>query len=1627
MKNKDQQYIIIENANEHNLKNIDIKIPHHQITCFTGVSGSGKSSLVYDIICKESQRRYFETFSSYARQFVGKMSRPEVERIEGLMPAISVDQKTISRNPRSTVGTMSELYDYLRLLFARIGKSDKNNEVKLTRSLFSFNSNQGYCPHCKGLGVEDKIDPELLIKDPDKSLRQGALKITTPSGYTIYSQVTIDVMNQVCKSEGFNVDIPWKDLTQEQKNIVLNGSDKIKIPFGKHTLESRMKWSGITAKPREEGYYKGILPIMENILRVDRNPNILRFAQTVNCSKCNGQRLNNIALSIKINNKNIIDFAKLPISELKNVFQKIHFKKEHENIAFPIRKKIIERCDILEELGLSYLSLMRESTTLSGGEAQRIRLATQVGNGLRGIMYILDEPSVGLHPRDNRRMIKIMRRLRDQGNTVLVVEHDKETMLCADNIIDIGPYAGKNGGRILFNEKVNNIQNISLKESETLKYLTNKELNIKPKKAFADKYLKITGANLHNLKNINVSFRLHALNLVTGVSGAGKSTLVFNLLGKYYENKLSGNKYKTEFFSEIFSDDKIEKIIKIDQSPIGRTPRSNPATYTKLFDQIRKLFANLPESKQKKWNQGHFSFNTKGGRCETCEGAGYIQTGMHFLGNVETICEICGGERYDKETLQVKYKNKSISEILEMEISDAENFFIDEPKINHYIKIMNALGLGYLSLGQSATTLSGGEAQRLKLAAELVKPTKAHTLYIFDEPTTGLHSYDIAILINALQNLTKKGHTVIVIEHNAELIKSANHIVDLGLEGGEHGGNIIFSGTYENLLKCNESHTAKALLNEDIKIEEKSDNNLDKIIDAPISLKGINTHNLKNIDIEIPRNKLTVITGVSGSGKSSLAFDTLFAEGQFRFTESFSTYTRSLIQQKARPDIIESKGLTPSIAINNKSINKNPRATVGTITGIYDLYRLLFSRISKNENDETCKELSSHFSFNHKSGACTVCKGLGFELTCDVDKLISNPELALNNGAMKGSKPGQFYGDPFGQYMAILNTVGEILNINYNTAWNELNEKAKNIALFGTGDIEYDVDWRYKRKNREGTHQFKGKWQGLIFYINDEYIRKQDKQGGANIAALMKEVKCSSCNGYRLNNDALLYKIADKNIAQISNMESTEALNFFESLKSLLNKNELIISSEIRKLLVEKLKSMHDIGLGYLSTNRGAVSLSGGEGRRLRLISQLGGALVGITYVLDEPTVGLHSKDTKSLIKLLKKLSEQNTVVVVEHDEEIIKSADYLFELGPGAGINGGELIAKGTKDTFLQNHKALTSRYLQENYKPNFNKQILDIDFGIEIKEASANNLKNLNLKLPINGITVFSGVSGSGKTSLVFDVIGKSAKQNRSINCKNISGLNRFSSVVFMDQSPIGRNALSTPLTFLNLYDNIRELFAKTDIAKNKKLKSSHFSFNSKMGQCAVCKGQGQIKIPMDFLSDVYVICSECAGKRFNKEVLQIKWRNLTIYDVLNKTISEAALIFESEEKLKSSFELLNNLGLGHLKLGQSATTLSGGEAQRLKLAKELIKNKKAYLPTGMTKQKYLYLLDEPTTGLHFADIEKLIAVLFNLRDQGHALYIIEHHPWFYKIADYLVELGQVGGNKGGYLIKSQNIDIT
>ena len=1019
--------IEIRGAAAHNLKNVDLDIPHHKLVVVTGVSGSGKSSLAFDTVCVEGQRRYLESFSTRARSLLGKMGRPEAERIDNLSPAIAVDQKTAVRNPRSTVGTMSELYDHLRLLYARLGERPGTgpDAPPLSRGMFSFNG-VGACPACRGLGVEDAIDPELLIADPGRTLREGALRITTDSGYIIYSQVTMDVLDQVCRAHGFDVDIPWRDLTDEQRRVVLYGSGRIRIPFGKHTLESRLKWSGITARPRQEGFYNGIIPVMEQILGRDRNKNILRFARTRSCSVCAGTRLKEEARAVRFAGMGIAAMAALTIEELDGLFGGMEFAPRNSTVGEEIRAAVLRRTGLLRELGLQYLTLDRPGPSLSGGEAQRIRLAAIVGAGLRNVTYVLDEPSIGLHPRDNDRLLAVLRRLVNQGNSVIVVEHDRQTMLQADWLIDIGPAAGDEGGEVLFAgtpaDLLSDTDDPVLLTSRTRAFLRGEYSRRAPKEPRpVSGLLEVRGAGLHNLRDIDVDFRLGAFNVVTGISGAGKSSLLAELIAKSTADIAAGT-------------GPIRKLIAIDQTPIGRTPRSNPATYTGLFDRIRSLFAEQPAAIEKGLGKGLFSFNNKGGRCERCQGAGVERIGMHFLGDVEVVCPDCGGRRFDPEILGVEYRGRNIHQILETSIADAAVFFGDLPKLAPMLNALVDLGLGYVALGQRSTTLSGGEAQRIKLAAELGGKTAAKTLYVLDEPTTGLHAADVELLLRALEKLVEAGNTVVVTEHDPDLIAVADHVIDLGPGSGRDGGRLVYAGEPAGLAKVEESATGAAVAAAGSSAAADiaaagiaAARNPEPAVepDAPIRLRGVRTHNLRGIDVDIPSGRITVVTGVSGSGKSSLAMDTLFAEGRSRYAENFSTYVRQQLTGRARADLDSCRGLGPTIAVGRDAGGGvNPRSTVATAAEVHPLLRLLMARAGEGFAG-TERPLSSLFSFNGHDGACPVCRGLGLVATCDPDKLVTHPEKSLLDGALDGHKTGRYYGEPGGRYTAILRRVGK--------------------------------------------------------------------------------------------------------------------------------------------------------------------------------------------------------------------------------------------------------------------------------------------------------------------------------------------------------------------------------------------------------------------------------------------------------------------------------------------------------------------------------------------------------------------------------------------------------------------------
>ncbi len=929
--------IKIRGAREHNLKNIDVNIPREKLVVLTGLSGSGKSSLAFDTVYAEGQRRYMESLSSYARQFLGQMNKPDVDYIEGLSPAISIDQKTTSKNPRSTVGTVTEIYDYLRLMYARIGiphcpkcgkvvkqqtvdqivdrvmslgegtriqvlapvVKDKKGEHKkvfenakkngyvrvradgemyelseeinlaktkkhtiqividrliiregvlkrLTDSVetainltgdmveidvigkdmlrfsqslaceecgislpelaprsFSFNNPYGACPQCDGLGSVSKIDPSLIIADENLSLIEGAIYASGWAAPEIEDSMAHMYYTSLAEHYGFDINTPWKDLSDDIKNIVLygTGNEKIKMTY------NRAYGSGTYTVP-----FEGVVTNLERRYHETTSEyskhDLERYINNIPCSKCHGARLNDEILAVTVNGKNIYEFTCMPIRREMEFMNSLELTDREKLIVSQVVKEIKSRLQFLLDVGLDYLTLSRSSGTLSGGEAQRIRLATQIGSGLTGVLYILDEPSIGLHQRDNDRLINTLKHLRDLGNTVIVVEHDTDTMYAADHIIDIGPMAGIHGGRLVGEGTVEDI--IASPESITGKYLSGElKIAVPEKRRKPTDWIEVVGAKENNLKNINVKFPLGVFTCVTGVSGSGKSSLVNEILYKRLAHDLNHAHTHAGEHKRITGIDKLDKIIDINQSPIGRTPRSNPATYTNLFNDIREVFASTNEAKMKGYKAGRFSFNVKGGRCEACTGDGIIKIEMNFLSDVYVPCEVCKGKRYNRETLEVKYKGKNIYDVLEMTVDEAAEFFSNLPRLKRKLETLQEVGLGYVKLGQSSTTLSGGEAQRVKLATELSKRPTGRTVYILDEPTTGLHTADVHRLTAVLDKLVEGGNTVIVIEHNLDVIKTADYIIDLGPEGGDGGGRVIASGTPEEIAEVNESFTGR--------------------------------------------------------------------------------------------------------------------------------------------------------------------------------------------------------------------------------------------------------------------------------------------------------------------------------------------------------------------------------------------------------------------------------------------------------------------------------------------------------------------------------------------------------------------------------------------------------------------------------------------------------------------------------------------------------------------------------------------------------------------------------------------------------------------------------------------------
>ncbi len=1701
--------LVIKGAKEHNLKDLDLEIPLNSIICVSGPSGAGKSTLVFDTIYAESQRRYIETFSPYARQFLERLPRPKIREIKNLPAAIAISQANPVKNSRSTVATLSEITYPVRMLFfknaipfcpkckislrkdsaedcfKRMLDAQKSGvkraiiaintssdrlpafreqgfqraiykgktidlsfidgfwhelsqekelflvierfslkEIRLERVreavetgfnlgngkisllidgknieffsnwtcpkckyqpkrtsplLFSFNSPKGACPTCSGFGRVIEIDWDLVIPNKALSLEDGAIRPL--ENWPEEKEILFDF----CIEEGIPLDRPWKGLTEEQRDAIIFG---------------RGDWYGIKEifDWLETKRYKAHIRIL-----------LSRYRAYKRCPSCDGTRFNEMARSFRLYGIHIGEFYRFNIHEAiswcEGLEREIKLNKASENLLFDLKTRL----KTIKGAGLTYLTLERASRTLSGGELSRLCLSKGVSTRLSETLYCLDEPSSGLHPRDIEGLSGVISGLKEAKNTVLMVENDPFLKRGADMIIGLGPGSGKEGGYLVKDE-----------EDKKDDHLPNTFLR-KTKGDFKD-FLVIKGARENNLKSVDCRFPVGAITCVCGVSGSGKSTLIETCLYGGLLRKKGLPAQQVGKFDEIVGENYFEKIVFINQEPITKTPRACPGTYLKILDPIRKILSKEEAARALSLTPGFFSLNVDGGRCPECKGQGYELVEMQFLPDMMLTCPACKGKRFGEKALLIEHKGKNIHDFLNMTLREVGEFFKDEKSIQRAISPALGLGLSHLLLGQPLNTLSGGEAQRLKISKGLLMGKGGErTLFIIDEPTKGLHPREIRGLLKELERLRGLGNTIVVVEHDLSVIARSDWVIELGPEGGERGGRVLYEGPPYNLLRIDTptSRFFKRKKEEPVKGPVSPNRSIQKEIKRDvIKIRGARHHNLKSINIDIPKGRFVVITGVSGSGKSSLAFDLIFKEAQRRYLESLPSYMKQFVRLFERFDVDEIEGLSPSVAIEQKNSRGSPMSTVATLSEVAHYMRLCFSNLS--------------------SPFCPKCKKEMKRVP--KEKIIETARMLLSKGDARIIVP------------RIKNRKGwhqEEIKRGFGIGAEEVRvdgrffKKGESVPL--SRYREHTIDWvfgPFKRDHKglsgEDISRFLTLGSGEFFIEKDgeeiplstRYFCKtclislpspdpllfsfHTKSGRCpqclGLGTQDDGSPCDLCNGSRLSKEALFWKIDGKNISDIFSMEINEALTFFKRLL----KGDFSEKRELSRLLFEeiifRLKTMNELGLGYLSLDRSGESLSGGEAQRIRLSSQMASSLTGLTIVLDEPTIGLHPADNRRLINSLKRLSTLgNSVIVVEHDEDTIREGDFIVDLGPGGGKEGGEVIFSGDFKGLLRCKESKTARAFLAPIKREkgvtFGKEIK----WLEVKSISENNLKDIDIKIPLNSLTFITGVSGSGKTTLLERVLAR-IKGKEDIKVGRILGADEIKTIYEIDHSPIGRTPRSCPATFVGLFSEIRHLFSRTPLARMNGLNASHFSFNTKEGMCPGCKGQGVIRQKLGLLPDVLTTCEVCLGKRFNEKSLGCTWKGLNISDVLSLTVNEALEHFRAIPGIRKRLEALRDLGLGYLTLGQQSPTLSGGEAQRIKIAKELSKGEGA---------KKLYLLDEPSVGLHFEDVKRLSDCLKRLVDLGNTVVVVEHNLALISRAQWIIDLGPGGGRFGGKLL--------
>ncbi len=1729
-----KKVIEIKGAQEHNLKSFDLDIPLYKFICITGVSGAGKSSLAFDTLYNEGQRRYVETFSAYVRQFLERLPRPNVKKISCIPPSISIEQRNPVKSSRSTVGTLTEITHFMKMLFYRasnpwcpncqieivkrtpleaskeiitkfkeepaiitcsiktthdpemlkkgliiagyfrayiegkvyditeLDKTPSELDIVLDRlrithnslsrlieaieqgfsisgsvtlhlvnldkkiifnsqdicpicgfksppknlNLFSFNSPVGACPECRGFGKIIDIDWDLVIPDKSKSICQGAITILNmPS----MGEIKRDLLSYAQKN-GIDINCPWQKLPKPvQDHIIFGDKDWYGLKGFFNWLESKS--------------YKTHVRVF-----------LSRYRAYIKCPTCNGKRFSKESLCFRLKGLSLPEFYNLEIKEALKFIKDLE-TDVLDKANLTIINEIKNRLSYLVEVGLEYLSLDRQSRTLSGGEVARVMLTRALSSKLVNTLYVLDEPSVGLHPIDTKKIIRFLKNLSAQNNTVIVVEHDPDIILSSDHVVDLGPGAGEFGGRLLYEGPPHRLIFTNTATAKALKKskLYNLDITIKSQKRTTKDFLIVKGAKENNLKDIDVKFPLKGLSVITGVSGSGKSTLLELILYRGIKRLKGETTEPPGQFSSITGYENFNNIILIDQTPIGKSSRANPATYLKIYTHIRKLFSKTLKAKELGFNESSFSFNSSVGQCPNCKGLGFEHVEMQFLSDIYLPCPICKGKRFRDEILKVKYKGLNIADFLDLTFNELKDLLKDENKIIPYINAAIEVGLGYLRLGQPLNTLSSGEAQRLKIAKYLFFQSNEHNLFLLDEPSIGLHLKDIEYIIKSLKKLIHSGNTVILIEHNQEIILSADWIVDLGPKGGKDGGYVVYTGDIANLLKHKKSFTSKAINEYLDKTKLKNNQYNDKIIsykyptkseDKQITILGARHHNLKNINIKIPSEKLTVITGLSGSGKSTLAFDIIFAEGQRRYIECLPAYVRQFIKLYEKPDIDTISGISPTVAISQKLSIASARSTVGTLTEVLHYLRLLYARLAT----PYCPNCGKILNITHPE------KIIEFILKEFKDKTIKifAPKIKRRKGIYKQlflalKKAGYnkiridnkiFSLDETPQISRYKEHNIEVLISELNLSKTSLRQlKATlNIALEeGEGEAIISSPEKERLISQKifcsDCNIFLPEPDPLLFSFNTK-AGACPACGGLGI---IDDHACPSCKGSRLKKEALLFKISGLTLAELCDLTVKEIFNFVKNLK--FSGENYKIAEPILKEAQVKLKFLCDVGLDYLPLSRSADTLSGGEAQRVRLAAQLGSNLTGVCYILDEPTIGLHPRDNKKLINALKDLKNRgNTVIVVEHDEECLRSADFVIDLGPRGGNKGGEIMYSGDFTGLINNPRSITAKVLKDKARYQITGGKRKPNSFLSIKGASVRNLKHIDVNIPLGCLTVVTGVSGSGKSSLVMEALYKnlrsklSDKNAKLIGIKDIKGYDKLKRVKIVDHQPIGRTPRSCPGTYIGVIDDIRRLFASLAESKRLGWGPGRFSFNVAGGRCDECKGQGEIKVEMKFLPEVYVRCEKCKGKRFNEETLKIKYKGKDISEVLSMTMEEAKEFFSSIPKIYNALAILCDLGLDYLRLGQPSPTLSGGEAQRIKLASELVKG---------FKGNSLYILDEPSTGLHIADINKLMALLQRLVDRGDSVVLIEHNLEVIKEADWIIDLGPEGGTHGGRIL--------